>query len=28
VEKPLEMDNLNMMMNEKLMAFRQYLSSL
>lgn len=28
VEKPIEMGNLNAVMNEKLMAFRQYLSSL
>ena len=28
VEKPIDMDNLNVTMNEKLMAFRQYLSSI
>ena len=28
IEKPIEMDNLNTIMNEKLIAFREYLSSL
>jgi len=28
VEKPIEMEKLNQVMNEKLAAFRQYLSSL